>query len=484
LDLFVVDVHSLSSSSSATVKATPSSVVPTLSLQECLQAGQQLHKEECDFGFQTYGRTSSSSKEDEDEATAASSLGSEKKHSSFSDDDFVEHSIPYPGPDDTLKVQSVFQSKAPLVSEQDCAELIQEARDKIAADLLNDQQLQQQQQQQQGGDITQQQQQQQQPTNSQLGEARVSTLPKGRDWLQKNAHSTLFPLLQDRFGVDATHLTLHDALIIGYGYFGDGGSRSQPIHRDSSLLSLNIALSEESSYSGGGTYFEGLGKTLHQARGHITCHPGGIMHAGHGITKGERWVMVLFVIDETVPQLARRCHQLGMMSSSSSSSSSSLWKEYFSAALSVTPRNHLIHKDFGRCYAQEEGDMRSARQFLSRTVQYYPLDVEATIALARMFLDTRQPRAALRRLDKLLSLKEVLPDEDMLRPDVPVAWQPRRAQGWEARVMAATCALQCMNRSTKYLPKAMERLETCLQAAPSPQLENMLAAARHALASE
>ena len=36
-------------------------------------------------------------------------------------------------------------------------------------------------------------------------------------------------------------------------------------------------------------------------------HASGVRHAGHHITSGTRWVMVLFVRSRQVPQLAWRC---------------------------------------------------------------------------------------------------------------------------------------------------------------------------------
>jgi hypothetical protein len=179
-----------------------------------------------------------------------------------------------------------------------------------------------------------------------LGEAKLSTLPKASEWLTEKLHSTLFPLLQDRFGVAG--LTLTDALVIGYGYFGSG-SRSQPMHRDLSLLSLNVALSPSSDYVGGGTYFEALGEYLHQEQGHVTCHAGGTMHAGNAISSGERWILVLFVSDETRPQLARRCHSLGLDAQRRPPGDDDpveQAKVHFEASLTVEPNNHMRIQGF------------------------------------------------------------------------------------------------------------------------------------------
>jgi hypothetical protein len=401
-----------------------------------------LHKEECDYGFEKFGRNV------------------ESPAMSWTDDDFESYAVgkQNAGPDkDTIRNGDViFQSKAPLISKEECQALIDEARQAIADGLKE------------GGEKGEDN----RPSNSELGEAKVSVLPKAREWMKNELHAKLFPLLRDRFAVN--DLTLHDALIIGYGYFG-GGSRSQPIHRDSSLLSLNIALSPRADYEGGGTYFESLGTNLHQEQGHITCHAGGILHAGHGISSGERWILVLFVLDESRPQLARRSHALALDAQRASDGATA--KSHLAASLSVEPDNHLIYKDLGRTYMQE-GDALKARLSLSTSTKLYPLDMEAGLGLAKMMWQSKRPRAALRRLDKLLAN---LGDTD-LKPD---AWMPLKGQGWEARVLAASCAIYCSQQRLEYrtlfLPDAIKRLQVCIDnspAAPPPHVVNMLEAAQ------
>jgi hypothetical protein len=311
----------------------------------------------------------------------------------------------------------------------------------------------------------------------------VSTLEHAKGWLADTLHSTFFPLLAGRYGVDAAKLTLHDALIIGYGYFG-GGSKSQPIHRDSSLLSLNVALSSRSDYVGGGTYFEPIQKVVHQDQGHATCHSGGIMHAGRGISKGERWILVLFVISEDDPQLARRHHGLALDAQKEQRHEEAL--QHFQAALEVTNKNHLIHKDMGRTLMQL-GDIRGARQSLRTASRLYPFDADAAMGLAVMLISNKKYRAALRQLDRLI--EDHLPDSE-LSSSSEVIWKTRQTQGLEARILSARCAIQCAQypklfygsmaaapAASPLLKKALQRLELCSQYSPDhpdiAQLQSM-----------
>ena len=137
---------------------------------------------------------------------------------------------------------------------------------------------------------------------------KISELPHGKVQLEKLLQTNLFPMLESQYRVDACTLTLMDTLIIGY----IGPSRSQPIHRDASLLSLQIALSPLSDHTAGGTYFEGLENPIKMEQGHVLAHSSGALHAGRGVTTGERWILVMFVISESEPQLARLCHAEGV----------------------------------------------------------------------------------------------------------------------------------------------------------------------------
>ena len=240
------------------------------------------------------------------------------------------------------------------------------------------------------------------------------------------------------------------------------------MHRDSSLLSLNVALSPSSDYVGGGTYFDALGEYLHQEQGHITCHAGGTLHAGNGISSGERWILVLFVLDESRPQLARRCHSLGL--EAQRENQVELAKAHFDASLSIEPNNHMVYKDMGRTWMQQ-GNALQARHCLAKTTKLYPLDTEAAVGLAKLLLQARRPRAALRRLDSLLT---TIGETDLKEN----AWMPLRAQAWEARMMATQCAIHCaQNRPAVYkhmLPTAIERLTLCLESSPSPPPQHLL----------
>ena len=77
-------------------------------------------------------------------------------------------------------------------------------------------------------------------------------------------------------------------------------SLSLPEHRDTSVVSFTIALNGGDDFEGGGTWFEDLGdvkgegKVVDGSVGCCTVFAGPMRHAGYPITKGTRWIAVLF----------------------------------------------------------------------------------------------------------------------------------------------------------------------------------------------
>jgi len=259
--------------------STPRVIKTRLTASEILDAARDEHRKEVREGIEFFTATASADGEKNDSSLSISraedegqtSAAAASSESSWKDDDFVSYSVGRgnAGPDEPElggRGHEVFRTVEPVISSRECEELVAEARDAIRTGLRE--------LDEEGGNDRQNR-DKGNPTNSELGEARVSTLPKAKIWLEEKMRKTFFPLLESRFGIPAGDLCLYDALIIGYGYFG-GPSRSQPVHRDSSILSLNVALSPPSDYVGGGTYFEGIQDTprIEMEQGTVLCHSG------------------------------------------------------------------------------------------------------------------------------------------------------------------------------------------------------------------
>lgn len=81
-------------------------------------------------------------------------------------------------------------------------------------------------------------------------------------------------------------------------YDAAGGQSELKPHRDGSVLSFNIALNDSVEYEGGGTWFRSLNDSIRIEKGEVVSHASGILHGGHGISSGRRYIMVCFVILE------------------------------------------------------------------------------------------------------------------------------------------------------------------------------------------
>ncbi|CAJ1952358.1 unnamed protein product [Cylindrotheca closterium] len=412
------------------------------------------HQLESDYGFFVFGD---------------STIADETKQRKWMPSDFNNFSLGEgsAGPSESVLKQasSVFISKEPIISEEECLALIEDAKVAIASGRRSTEE---------GSESTRASR-----TNSDLNEARLSQLPTRRPWLQKLLHEKVFPILESKFGVPAESMTLNDGLVLGY----IAPSKSQPIHRDASLLTLQIALSPQELFTEGGTYIEGLHESLQVPMGHAMCHCSGTMHAGKGITSGERWVLVMFVLGRDEPQYARRLHSHGV--SAMDDSNYPLAESSFQTGIEIAPTDQLLRLSLANCYLAQNKNSAARKQL--RLAQSYKHCVRPFFLHANQLVVKSRPRAALRRLDMAL---ERLGDRDLS----PSAWNPMRALGWEIRVLAARCACLCAEKelvssrsegngdmpwSRQHLPKAIERLHIALQFAPGHEpLMQMEARAR------
>ena len=123
----------------------------------------------------------------------------------------------------------------------------------------------------------------------------------------------LFPAIANAFpslGASPTNLRLAGSRIVKYD--ASEGRVELGLHRDGKLITANIALNDMNDYEGGGTYIEGLhhfmDNPIKLEKGHVLLHPGDVRHGGAPITKGQRYVLVCFIIDKTIIPHEKYCH--------------------------------------------------------------------------------------------------------------------------------------------------------------------------------
>jgi hypothetical protein len=466
----VLTLHAEAFSVPSMSMGSPTSFCSDDALKDCISRAEKQHASEFNAGEEVFGSNILQNSQD----------GHPKQ---WSDDDFISYSVGKGngGPSESVLNNGhlIFETKEAAIDESKCEYFIRMARETIEREKYAEEQ------QLSSGDGGTQDQQNGRRTNSELGEARLSKLPsEALGELNSLLQEKLYPILTNRFGTE--EVTVYDGLILG----GIAPTTSQPVHRDASLLTLNIALSSPDDFAAGGTYIEGLenhnGLPLRIERGQLLCHSSGVMHAGTSITSGERWVMVLFVIAKNEAQIARRTHAEGLELIESNLLSEA--KLTFEAGLSAAPNDHILHMGLGQI-ASMRGEEQESMDRLTKASILYPASHKAAMTAGKMLEAKRKPRAALRRFDQVLS---DIDDKDLLDG----AWMPLKALAWDARVCAGRCALLCAEEEAgqwnwsirertwtkRHLPRAIDRLRTALMAAPGDEyMHSMLERAEYLL---
>jgi hypothetical protein len=104
-------------------------------------------------------------------------------------------------------------------------------------------------------------------------------------WINKSlVEESIFPKMSSFFDIPIESLHMKDLFIVKYD---EKGQSSLPIHRDSSQLTFNIALSTHHvDFEGGGTKFVISEDVVNIPLGSMLAHEGGVYHAGHVDHKG------------------------------------------------------------------------------------------------------------------------------------------------------------------------------------------------------
>ncbi|KAG8459367.1 hypothetical protein KFE25_013003 [Diacronema lutheri] len=123
-------------------------------------------------------------------------------------------------------------------------------------------------------------------------------VPELRAWLARETRETLFPTLARLYGFAPAELHYMDLFVVRYtAERGADAQRGLRPHRDRSLLSFNVALSDPRAFDGGGTQIDALGGNAvrPRAQGDLVVHSGKLRHSGAPVTRGTRDLLVGFV---------------------------------------------------------------------------------------------------------------------------------------------------------------------------------------------
>jgi len=136
----------------------------------------------------------------------------------------------------------------------------------------------------------------------------VKELPRARNLLNHHLKRTLYPAIATAFpnvkALESQHLRVSGASIVKYN--ATAGQCRLATHRDGPLVACMVALNDLSEYDGGGTFIEALSgaslgqsganeRVLRRSTGHVVMHPGYVRHGGAEVTRGVRYVLVVWV---------------------------------------------------------------------------------------------------------------------------------------------------------------------------------------------
>ena len=145
----------------------------------------------------------------------------------------------------------------------------------------------------------------------------IVELPQTLHSIQRILQQRIYPNLRHQFGSflpAPEKLRVADGFVVKYD--AKNGQKELRPHRDGSVLSFNIALNPSHQYTGGGTWFaspelssadetidntnsmQDSGTVIQLEQGHMVSHASALLHGGHPITSGIRYILVAFVIVE------------------------------------------------------------------------------------------------------------------------------------------------------------------------------------------
>lgn len=133
----------------------------------------------------------------------------------------------------------------------------------------------------------------------------VRELPLASAWLDQSLENIIYPAVVQAFpntGLTLQELRCSAASIVKYN--ASAGQTRLGLHRDAPLLTGIIPLNGLHEYGGGGTFIETLQMSkslghsdgvLRREMGHLILHPASLRHGGASITRGLRYILVVWL---------------------------------------------------------------------------------------------------------------------------------------------------------------------------------------------
>lgn len=278
----------------------------------------------------------------------------------------------------------LLKSKAPLLTEAECEALIGQMEEYGAAN---------------GWDARY-------PVAGFTREVNVADIPASVELLNEALRTRLLPAVAREYkAFPASSLRVNEALVVKYD--AASGANCLPVHQDFSYLTINVALSETSDFTGGGTWFQHNGETVVAGRGEAVVHPGILRHCGVPVESGSRYQLVLFILSTEFADLSGRMQAIGAAAGAKAAGELmdvALSSSMLEAACKVNPLDteswsQLAHN------RRHDGDLTASARAFERVVDLSGArDFAALCSLAAVRSQQDEHEAALDALERALSL--------------------------------------------------------------------------------
>ena len=132
-----------------------------------------------------------------------------------------------------------------------------------------------------------------------LGGDWLAKMDTTRAWFNTQLEENIFPAIAASFPEVVTNVSTLRAHSVAMLKYNSTHPRTD-VHIDNGVLALTLALSPQTDYEGGGTFFEHLGEDslVEMDAGHATWRPGSVRHGGHRVSSGQRYIIGAFLLLE------------------------------------------------------------------------------------------------------------------------------------------------------------------------------------------
>ena len=146
-----------------------------------------------------------------------------------------------------------------------------------------------------------------------LGGDWLAKMDTTRAWFNTQLETNIFPAIAASFPEVVTNVSTLRAHSVAMLKYNSTHPRTD-VHIDNGVLALTLALSPQTDYEGGGTFFEHLGEDslVEMDAGHATWRPGSVRHGGHRVSSGQRYIIGAFLLLEDRVEHVRRLKNRGM----------------------------------------------------------------------------------------------------------------------------------------------------------------------------